>query len=179
MFIFQYNLFCLARFLIIKVADLSSVFFYKELFPVDVDQFYDIADNTSQESNVFKRLYKFSKEKVTKSSSFAIENVSDTTKPWRRKNSIVVSGTDDFISYATNSKTDSSISLEVQGDEMHHERDEVKFPSAEIYHSHESSKSQRKQGHSEKSSDGRKTQKRIAANESREMCVPRDNSLIW
>ena len=148
-----------------------------------MENFDDIVNNSARESNVFKRLYKFSKEKVTKSSSFAIESVTDGAKSWQRKNSIVVSGNDDFISRsATNSPTKDPISHahEEQGENIHRENNKVKYTSAKIHVKEEASKNERNQRQHNlekpKTSSGKKTRKRVSA---KETSSHRENSMIW
>lgn len=87
----------------------------QELFPADIDNLDDIVSNSSQNGNVFKRLYRFSKRKVTRSSSFAIEKFTDGVE-LTRKDSFVVSGNDEFLSGSTDNQPKDPVLHQEQGE---------------------------------------------------------------
>ncbi|XP_068723492.1 uncharacterized protein [Montipora capricornis] len=147
----------------------------KELFPADVNHFDDMISSNSKESNVLKRLYRLSKEKLTKSYSFAVENMAEGSS--QIKKSIVVSGNDDFIARST---TIPSQDYE-QGEQINRQREhlDVTSPGSNTVEETSVAGVNKSRNIPTKCSDGKKTRKRISVKEIQEIATPRDNSMIW
>ena len=143
--------------------------FLKELFPDGIDDLDDIVSNGSRNGNVFKRLYRFSKRKVTRSSSFAIESFTDGVQ-LTRKNSFVVSGNDDFLSGSTNNQPKEPVLHQEQGETLSPEKTQTEFSTTVMYNTRSDS--------SKNKGKSRKIQKRLA-NEAKDPSTSRENSLIW
>ena len=154
------------------------ILLFQELFPADEDHSDDIFRSGSQEGNIFKRLFKLSKEKVTKSSSFVTETMADGGKTWQRKGSIVVSGNDDFIARLADISPDKgAISHIEQAEKVARETDQFELSSANVHFMGDSLNDGRI--NLRKFGGGKKTRKRILASEARETSATRDNSMIW
>ena len=138
-----------------------------------MDNFDDIVNDRSQDGNVFKRLYRYSKRKVTRSSSFAIESLSNEVL-LTRKNSFVVSGSDAFLSdSASKQANDTVLHLEKEG-KMSQEKSRREFSSTEIrYVRSDSFVHQRTT-----TADKKKTRTRLS-NVAKDASTSRENSLIW
>ena len=135
--------------------------------------------NNNEESNIFKRIYRFSREKLTKSSSFAIEHAS--RELCHKKKSIVVSRHDGFIS-SLNNQRKTSESHKEEEERVRYGKDEIDFSSTETDLKAHSFKSQGEGGihRSGECGDRKVTRKNVAVSQIlKETCTPRDSSLIW
>ena len=152
-----------------------------ELFPLSVDYFDDMINN-NEESNIFKRIYRFSREELTKSSSFAIEHASQwDSESCHKKKSIVVSGHDGFISSLNNQRKTSESHKEKE-ERVRYGKDEIDFSSYETDLTAHSFKSQGEGGirRSGEYGDRKLTRKNVAVSQvPKQTCSPRDSSLIW
>ena len=137
--------------------------------------------NNNDESNIFKRIYRSSREKLTKSSSFAIEQASQgDSELCHKKKSIVVSGHDGYISSLNNQRKTSESHKEEE--RVHYGKDEIDFSSAETDLTAHSFKSQGEGGirRPGQYGDRKVTRKSVAVSQiPMETCAPRDSSLIW
>jgi len=122
---------------------------------------------------------------VTKSSSFAIESLEDTANPWQKKDSIVVSGNDDFIYRPTKNVFIDKVLQVEKGETFHRENDKGEFSSAripgEMHLMDDCSKSERNQLklNPAEPSSGKKIRERFAAKETRTLNSSPENSMIW
>ena len=141
----------------------------KELFPAEVDNLDDIVSSNSQNGNVFKRLYRFSKRKVTRSSSFSIDSFTDDVH-LTRKNGFVVTGNDDFLSGSTNHQPKDPVMQQEKGEILSPEKTKTEFSTTVKYNTRSNS--------SKNEGSSRKIKKRLA-NETKDPSTSRENSLIW